>query len=127
MFFHSGLNEKPTPSGSDDVAVLAGREGRHAARAAADAFVEKLEALIGAVDAVDALRPPEPQLAVVGRGAENIEELAGPDRERFGRGGDDEVLVFLVDPVVGDHFAQQLLGRNVGGAWIRARARDVRV
>ena len=92
---------------------VAAIERRQPVRAAADAFVEKLDAAVLAVDAVDALRPAQPQLAFVGRRAEQIEELAGLDFERLGRGFDDEMLVFGVDPVVGDDRAQRFFGRDM--------------
>ena len=55
-----------------------------------------------AVDAIDALRPAQPQLAVIGRRAEQVEELPRLDRQRLGRGLDDQMLVFGIDPVVRD-------------------------
>ncbi len=107
------MDGKTDPERSDHVELVADFQRRKAVSAAADAFVEKLDAAILAVDPVDALRPPQPQLAGVRRGAEQIEELAGFDRERLGRGVHDEVLVFGIDPVVGHDGAQRFLGRKV--------------
>ena len=58
---------------------------RQAARAAPDAFVEKLDAAAHAIDAVDALRAAEEQFADVGRRAQQIEELPRIDRARLRR------------------------------------------
>src|SRR5262249_40410481 len=78
------------------------------------------------VDAVNALRPTQPEFAGVRRRAQQIEELAGLDRERLGRGIDHEVLVFGIDPVVGDDRAEGFLGRNMRlGRRERALAQDI--
>ena len=121
------IDRKSDPERPDHVELVADFQRRKAVSAAADAFVEKLDAAVLAVDPVDALRAAQPQLAGVRGGAEQIEELAGLDRERLGRGVDDEVLVFGIDPVVGDDRAQRFLGRDVMlGRCGRALAHDVR-
>src|SRR5262249_2347685 len=98
---------------ADHVEVVALLQRRKPVGAAADALVEKLEPFLRSVDAVDALRPAQPQLALIGCGAQQIEELAGPHRDRLGRGLDHEVLVFGVDPLVGNDRAERLLDRDV--------------
>ena len=74
--FQPGSSVKPTPERPDHVERVADRERREPAGAAADAFVEELDAAGRAVDPVDALRPAQPQLAHVGRGTQQVEELA---------------------------------------------------
>jgi hypothetical protein len=85
----------------DHVELIAYFQRRQPVGAAAHAFVEKLDATVFLVDAINALRPAQPKLAGVRRRAQQIEKLAGLDRERLGRGIDDQVLVFGIDPVVG--------------------------
>ena len=122
MCFQLGRRVKPTPSGptmlrsSPGLSVASPRVPRP------DAFVEELDAAALAIDAVDALRPAQPQLAVVGRRAEQVEELPRLDRQRLGRSVDHEVLVFGVDPVVRDDRAERFLGRNVPVGRRRGRA-----
>src|SRR5262249_59083004 len=74
------IDAEADPERADHVEVVAVLEGGEPVGAAADAFVEELDAAAGAVDAVDALRPAQPQLALIGRGAEQVEELPGLDR-----------------------------------------------
>src|SRR5258706_328616 len=66
-----------------------------------------------AVDPIDALRSTQPEFAFVWRRAEQVEELARFHRECLGRGIDDEMLVFGIDPVVRHDWAQRFLSWNV--------------
>src|SRR5262245_25562783 len=96
-----------------DVEHVARLQGREPLGTAANAFVEKLDAAAGVVDAVHALRPPQPQLARVGRWTQEIEELARLDGKGLRGCRDDEVLVLVIDRVVRHHRAQSLLSRNI--------------
>jgi hypothetical protein len=80
---------------------------------AAYAFVQKFDPAAGADDAIDALRAAKKQFADIRRRTQQIEKLAGRDSERLGRSFNDEVLVFRVDPVVGDNRAKRFFGRDV--------------
>jgi hypothetical protein len=102
-------------------------ELREAIGAAADTLVQELDPALAVIDAIHALRPPQPQLALVRRRAEEIEELAGLDGQRPGRGIDDEVLVLCVDPLVRDDRTERFLCRDTGLLRRRtAFAHDVR-
>jgi len=91
---------------ADHVEAVALLQRRKPARAAADAFVQKLDAAALPIDAIDALRPAEEQFADVGRRAQQVKELPRRDRERLWRSFDDQMLVFGVHPVVEHHRAQ---------------------
>src|SRR6202034_907341 len=95
-----GIEAEADAERADHSEVVALRQRREPARAAADAFVEKLDTATLAIDAIDALRPAEKQFADVGRRAQQVEELTRRHGERFGRGLDDEVPIFGVHPVV---------------------------
>src|SRR5579864_1748411 len=97
---------------ADHVELVTRPERRQPARAAPDAFVQKLDAAARTVDAIDALRAAEEQFADVGRRAQEIEELPRIDGERLLLRLDHQVLVFGIDPGVGHHRAQRFLGRN---------------
>src|SRR5262245_64611055 len=75
------MNGEPDPERSHHVEFVAGFQRRQPVCAAADAFVEKLDAAVLAVDPVNALRAPQPQLAGVRGGAEQIEKLARRSEE----------------------------------------------
>ena len=95
------------------VAIIAGLERRHAPRATPHAFVEEFEVSPGGVHGIDALGAPQPQIAVIGRGAENVEELAWPAFQMLGRSLDDQMLVFGIDPDIADDLGDGFLGRDV--------------
>ena len=113
MCFQARVDGEADPERPDHVEVVAGRERRQPAGAAADALVEELEPAAFAIDPIDALRPPQPQVAVVGGRAKQVEELAWLDGQRLGRGVDHQMLVFGIDPAMRDDRTEQLLGRNV--------------
>ena len=99
---------KPTPERAGDVEVVARLQRRHAARAAAFGLVEELDLAGGLVDAVDAHRPAHPHLGAVGRRAEQVEHLPRIGLQRVLMHLQDQVLVFVVDPIVGDDGADEL-------------------
>ena len=108
MFFQPGSSVKPCPSGPAMLKSSPGFERRHAARAAAFGLVEKLDLARRLVDAVDAHRPAHPDLGAVGRRAEQVEHLPRIGLQRVLMHLEDDVLVFVVDPVVGDDRADEL-------------------
>src|SRR5437667_75179 len=99
------INRKADAERPDHVELIARFEGRQSVGAAADAFVEKLDPAVLPIDPIDALWAAQPQLPGIRRGAEQIEELTGLDRERLGRGIHDQMLVFGIHPLVRDHRA----------------------
>ena len=96
------------PQRAGDVEVVARLQRRHAARAAAFGLVEKLDLAGGLVDAVDAHRPAHPHFGAIGRRAEQMEHLPRVGFQRVLMHLEHDVLVFLVDPFVGNDRSDEL-------------------
>src|SRR4029453_4785607 len=77
------INRKADAERPDHVELIARFEGRQSVGAAADAFVEKLDPAVLPTAPVDTLWAAQPELAGIRRRTEQIEELAGLDRERL--------------------------------------------
>ena len=108
MFFQDGCELEAGAERTGDVELVARLQRRHAARAAAFALVEKFDLARRLVDPVDAHRPAHPHLGAVRRRAQQVKHLAGIGLQRVLMHLEDDVLVFVVDPVVGDDVADEL-------------------
>ena len=116
-----GLEFEADAQRPDHIESIPWLEIGQASGAAADDFIKELQASARARDAINALGPAEPDLALVGRRTQQMEKLTGLGGERFGRGLDDEMFVFVVDPFMSDDRTQGFLGwalgRRMAGVW----------
>ena len=108
MFRHDGLEREAVAERPGDVEVVARLQHRHAAGAAPLGLVEELDLAVRLVDAIDAHRPAHPHLGAVGRRAQQVEHLPGVGLQRVRVHLEDDVLVLVVDPFVGDDRADEL-------------------
>src|ERR1019366_4676489 len=109
----AGLELETNAQRASDIEVVARRQHRHAAGSATHYLIEELDMASRLVNAVDAHRPAHPNFGAIGRGAEKMEHLPGVGPQRLLMHSKGQVLIFLVDPIVGydgpDKFTDQSL------------------